>query len=201
MKHSTLGAVGLGLGFKGFKSLQWAIGADKQLPIFDKSRVIAVKNSGIMHSGKPDQEVVQRMMNEGMFTLTGEKTIAEAWRTFFTPDDIVGIKVNPIGGAKLSTRPEVVNAIILGLKAAGVKENNIIIWDRFSYHLITAGYPLNKGSSGVRCYGTEPTAGYDKKSIMNHLMTTSPYARTTGHGRSSVRLLPSTLRPLSTCQL
>jgi uncharacterized protein (DUF362 family) len=103
------------------------------------------------------------MMNEGMFLLTGKKTVADAWQVFFTPDDIVGIKVNPIGGIKLSTRPEVVHSIILGLKAAGVKENNIIIWDRFSYHLITAGYPLNQGNTGVRCYGTEPTAGYDKE--------------------------------------
>ncbi|MBU6392906.1 MAG: twin-arginine translocation signal domain-containing protein, partial [Planctomycetes bacterium] len=44
LKHSTLGAVGLGLGFKGFESLQWAIGADEQPSIIEKSRVIAVKN-------------------------------------------------------------------------------------------------------------------------------------------------------------
>lgn len=119
-----------------------------------------------MSKGKPESEVVQRMMNEGMFTLTGKKTVADAWRTFFTPDDVVGIKINPIGGIKLSTRPEVISEIIMGLKAAGVKDNNIIIWDRFSYHLITAGFPLNQGSSGVRCYGTEPTAGYDKKNIL-----------------------------------
>lgn len=163
LKHSILGVAGLGLGFRGFHGLQWAIGEDKQLPSAEKSSVIAIKNSGIMSKGKPAPEVVQRMMNEGMFTLTGKKTVADAWRTFFTPNDIVGIKINPIGGIKLSTRPEVVHAIILGLIAAGVKENNIIVWDRFSYHLITAGFPLNQGNSGVRCYGTEPTAGYDKK--------------------------------------
>ena len=92
-----------------------------------------------------------------------KKTTADAWRDFFSPEDIVGIKINPIGGKKLSTRPEVVNTIILGLIAAGVKENNIIMWDRFEDHLTLAGYNLNKGSSGVRCYGTEQTAGYDKE--------------------------------------
>ncbi|MDN3513062.1 MAG: DUF362 domain-containing protein [Candidatus Brocadia sp.] len=163
LKHTALGAVGFGLGIGDFGSLRWATGSDRQSSIIEKSRVIAVKDSGIMRDRKPAQEAVQQMMNEGMFTLTGKKTVADAWRMFFTPDDVVGIKVNPIGGAKLSTRPEVVNAIITGLKAAGVKDNNIILWDRFSYHLITAGFPLNQGSSGVRCYGTEPTAGYDKK--------------------------------------
>lgn len=151
------------MGLRGFEGLQQVIGSDKRPFTNEKSRVIAVKSSGIMESGKPEQEVVQKMVNEGMFTLTGKKTVAEAWRMFFTPDDTVGIKVNPIGGIKLSTRPEVVNSIVHGLRAAGVKENNIIIWDRFSYHLITAGFPVNKGSSGVRCYGTEPTAGYDKE--------------------------------------
>ena len=162
LKHTALGIVGAGVSVNGFRNLQTAFGADDQLPSFDKSRVIAVKRNGIMKDGKPDQKIIQDMMNEGMFTLTGRKTTAEAWRTFFTPEDIVGIKVNPIGGVKLSTRPEVVNAIVLGLIAAGVKENNIIIWDRFSYHLITAGFPANHGSTGVRSYGTESAAGYDK---------------------------------------
>lgn len=162
LKHSVLGVAGFGFGFGGFEGLQWAIGSDTQTSASEKSKVIGIKSSGIMNGGKPEPEVVQRMMNEGMFTLTGKKTVADAWRTFFTPDDIVGIKINPIGGVKLSTRPEVVSAVIRGLTAAGVKENNIIVWDRFSYHLIKAGFPLNQGSSGVRCYGTEPTAGYDK---------------------------------------
>ncbi len=163
LKHSALGAVGLGLGLGGPDGLPWAIGEDNQPSTIEKSRVIAIKSRGIMKSGKPEPETIQRMMDEGMFTLTGKKTTADAWRTFFTPDDIVGIKINPIGGVKLSTRPEVVHAIIAGLRASGVKDNNIIIWDRFSYHLITAGFPLNQGNSGVRCLGTEPTAGYDKK--------------------------------------
>ena len=162
LKHTALGVVGVGIGVGSFGSLKAVRGNDEQLPAFDKSRVIAIKNSGIMNNGNPDPKKVQTMMNEGMFTLTGKKTSADAWRTFFTPKDVVGIKINPIAGKKLSTRPEVVNAIILGLIAAGVKENNIIVWDRFENHLPTAGYSLNKGSSGVRYYGTEQTAGYDK---------------------------------------
>ena len=142
--------------------MQWAIGSDTQTSANEKSRAIGIKSSVIMSNGKPEPEVVQRMMNEGCLRLPAKKTVADAWRTFFTLDDNVGIKINPIGGVKLSTQPEVVNAIIRGLTAAGVKENNIIVCDRFSYHLIKAGFPLNQGSSWVRCYGTEPTAGYDK---------------------------------------
>lgn len=169
LKQTALGAAGLGLGLGGLDGLPRVIGGENQPSPIQKSQVIAIKSTGIMKSGKPEPETIQRMMDEGMFTLTGKKTTADAWRTFFTPDDIVGIKINPIGGVKLSTRPEVVHAIIAGLRTAGVKDNNIIIWDRFSYHLITAGFPLNQGNSGVRCLGTEPTAGYDKNNYYESL--------------------------------
>jgi uncharacterized protein (DUF362 family) len=163
LKHTALGIVGVGIGIEGIRGLRIANGDDKQASSFMKSRVIAVKKDRIMKDGEPGLGPVQKMMDEGMFNLTGKKTTAAAWRHFFTPEDVVGIKINPIGGKKLSTRPEVVNAIIIGLIAAGVKENNIIVWDRFDKHLISADYILNKGSSGVRCYGTEQTIGYDKE--------------------------------------
>ncbi|NUN24218.1 MAG: DUF362 domain-containing protein [Candidatus Jettenia caeni] len=163
LTHTALGIIGVGIGMEGFRGLQLAHGDDNKLSTPARSKVISVKKGGIIRDGKPDQKTVQRMIDEGMFTLTGKKTIADAWRCFFTSDDVVGIKINPIGGKKLSTRPEIVNAIIPSLLAAGVKENNIIVWDRFENHLTFAGYQLNKGNSGVRYYGTEQTAGYDKE--------------------------------------
>ena len=85
LKHTALGVAGAGVGMSGFRNLQAAFGAVESLPFFDKSRVIAVKRSGIMKDGKPDPKIIQNMMDEGMFTLTGKKTTADAWRTFFTP--------------------------------------------------------------------------------------------------------------------
>src|SRR5437868_5713799 len=38
--------------------------------------------------------VVRDMMARGMCALTGEATPAAAWRRFFVPSDVVGIKVN-----------------------------------------------------------------------------------------------------------
>ncbi|OHB93271.1 MAG: hypothetical protein A2Z57_11660 [Planctomycetes bacterium RIFCSPHIGHO2_12_39_6] len=162
LKQVAIGAIGAGIGVRGLGNVKIVSGGNEQLPGFDKSNVIAVRNIGIMKSGAPDFKNIKKMMDEGMFALTGKKTTTDAWREFFNPKDVVGIKVNPIGGKRLSTRPEVVNAIVLGLTAAGVKENNIIVWDRFDEHLVHAGYRLNKGSSGIRCYGTEHTSGYDK---------------------------------------
>ncbi|MBM4054351.1 MAG: DUF362 domain-containing protein [Planctomycetes bacterium] len=162
LKHTTIGAVGLGIGSAGINGLKNVLGADPVPDVKRKSTVVAVKDHGIISKGTPDQKRVQKMVDDGMFALTGKKTTKDAWRCFFTPEDIVGIKINPIGGKMLSTRPEVVNAIILCLIAAGVKENNIIVWDRFEEHLVSAGYGLNKGTRGVRYYGTEHTTGYDR---------------------------------------
>ncbi|MCF6149841.1 MAG: DUF362 domain-containing protein [Candidatus Kuenenia sp.] len=162
LKHTAIGAVGIGIGSIGINGLREAIGADSVPDEKKRSTVVAVKDRGIISKGTPDQKRVQKMVDEGMFALTGKKNTKDAWRCFFTPEDIVGIKVNPIGGKMLSTRPEVVNAIILGLVAAGVKENNIIVWDRFEEHLVSAGYELNRGTSGVRYYGTEHSTGYDR---------------------------------------
>src|SRR3972149_5366615 len=97
LKHTALGVAGAGVGINVFRNLQVAFGADESLPSFDTSRVIAVKRSGVM--------------KEGMFTLTGKKTTAEAWRPFCTPERGVRITGTPICSLKLSARPEVVNAI------------------------------------------------------------------------------------------
>ena len=93
---------GLALVFEGLRVCNGQLGQIHKLPPMKKNRAIGIKSSVIMSNGKPEPEVVQRMMNEGMFTLTGKKTVADEWRKFLTPDDNVGIKINPIGGVKFS---------------------------------------------------------------------------------------------------
>jgi len=88
---------------------------------------------------------------------TGQKSVADAYAsvlTSFLPDDIVTIKVNCIN-SQLPTHIEVVNAVVGGLISAGVKNNNIIIWDRTNHELIKCGFIYNISESGVRCFGTD----------------------------------------------
>jgi uncharacterized protein (DUF362 family) len=80
--------------------------------------------------------------------------LGKAWGQFVGPKDTVGIKVNPIGGMILSTKPEVVDAIIAGLLAAGVKKENLVIWDRRLFQLEEAGFTAAR-FPGVRILGTE----------------------------------------------
>jgi hypothetical protein len=73
---------------------------------------------------------------------------------FVTPEDIIGLKVNPIGGKLLSTSPEVVCAIITQMEAAGIPRRNIVIWDRREFDLHDAGF-TSALFPGIRIEGTE----------------------------------------------
>ena len=84
-------------------------------------------------------KVVAAMFEKGMQTLTG-KPLPESFKLFFSKDDVVGIKVNPVGAGLISTRLEVVDAVIAWLRSGGIPAKNIVIWDRFDYMLADAGF-------------------------------------------------------------
>jgi uncharacterized protein (DUF362 family) len=128
----------------------------------DLSRVVIIRNQAVQaKDGMINKSVVSQMINQGILKLTGKKTTTDAWKIYFKSTDIVGIKVNCIAGKNMSTRPELVDEIIIGLKSAGVKEDNIIIWDRTTHELKGVGYSINKDGAGVKCYGTD--GNYDEK--------------------------------------
>jgi len=107
-----------------------------------------------------DQHVLNKMVNEGVRSFVGAPTPETAWRSLFKPNDVVGIKVNSFGGRPVAVRPETVAAVIAGLRIAGVKEENIIVWDRANHELAAAGFRLNIDGPGVKVKGTQPD-GYE----------------------------------------
>ena len=109
-----------------------------------------------------DEQVASEMMDRAIMKLAGRDSAKEAWKDFVLPDDIVGIKINPLAGKQFSTRRIIVDKIIEGLYGAGVLKNQIIIWDRFEAHLINAGYEINRGNQDVRIFASDsPGVGYD----------------------------------------
>jgi uncharacterized protein (DUF362 family) len=117
-------------------------------------RVVRVKTGPNPVGQKIDGARVRKELERGMAELTGEKKMGKAWAHFVGPKDVVGIKVNPIGEAILSTKPEVVDAVIEGLMAAGVPKTNIVIWDRRLFQLEAAGFTAAR-FPGIRILGTE----------------------------------------------
>ena len=120
------------------------------------SKVVIATHPDSVNGTRVDAEIAQLMVDAGVMQYTGLPTAGEAWASVlpdFSEDDLVTIKVNCINSS-LPTHPQVVDAIVVGLIAAGVKDNNIIIWDRTNNELTRCGYKRNTGNTGVRCFGT-----------------------------------------------
>jgi uncharacterized protein (DUF362 family) len=99
-------------------------------------------------------EAIDRMIASGMLALTGEKSIKSAWRQFVKPGEMIGLKLNPIGGKPLSTSHEVVRSVIRQLLDAGIKERHLILWDRREFQLHDAGF-VPEEYPGIKITGTE----------------------------------------------
>lgn len=105
-----------------------------------RGRVVSVYHPSSIVSGGYQREPIRQMMHKGMMELTGAGTPAEAWRAFFQPGDVVGLKLNPVGQPHVISAPEVVHEIIDGLKMAGIKPPDIVAYDRYRKMFISAGF-------------------------------------------------------------
>ncbi len=103
-------------------------------------RVVAIEHPGSIISGAYQAEPVRQMMERGMLELTHAENWADAWRQFFEPGDVVGIKLNPVGQPHVMSAPEVLHPIIDGLEQAGVKRKDIIAYDRYHDQFLNAGF-------------------------------------------------------------
>jgi len=112
-------------------------------------------------------KLVRQMVHESVAALVGTKTSDHAWKELFGPRDVVGVKINCLGGRMFSSHPAVVEGIIDGLRAAGVPDRNIIVWDRFSRELKAAGFAINVAGDGVKYLGTDERGyGYTSEPIL-----------------------------------
>jgi uncharacterized protein (DUF362 family) len=128
-----------------------------------KSRVVLVREGSAMGSdGRIDGKTVRKMVDLAVARLVGKKSPEDAWKSLFSPNDIVGIKINCLFGPGIYTSPEVVDAIINGLISAGVPEEQIIVWDRSEKDMEKSGYAISRSGKGVQYIATNsPGVGYE----------------------------------------
>ena len=105
-----------------------------------RGRVVEVRHRGSVVSGVYQAGPIRAMMRRGMTALTGAEDWVEAWRVFFEPGDVVGIKVNPVGAPHVISSAEVIYEIVDGLKSAGVKVRDVIVYDRYRKDFLAAGF-------------------------------------------------------------
>src|SRR5436305_1878646 len=102
-------------------------------------RVVGVEHPACITSGTYQPAAIRQMMEKGMTALTGAPGWTDAWRTFFEKGDVVGIKVSPVGGARLCSDATVLHGILDGLKEAGVTARDVIVFNRYREETYAAG--------------------------------------------------------------
>ena len=152
------------------------------LPGLFRGRVVAVEHPGCILEGRYQAEPIQQMMRKGMTDLTGAGGWVDAWRLFVEPGDVVGIKVNPVGQPHVISAAEVVREIIAGLNAAGIKNKDIVVYDRYRDQFFNAGFDKWL-PEGVRTSNAVATfdevqldiQGYDPDHYMDMALTLPGY--------------------------
>jgi len=90
-----------------------------------KSRVVLIRNKDVLNADlKPREEIVSDMLHEAVRRLVGVSDTTEAWKQLFKSSDIVGIKSNV--WHYLATPSSLEEAIVNGVKSAGVNESSVI---------------------------------------------------------------------------
>jgi uncharacterized protein (DUF362 family) len=117
-------------------------------------KVILVRNQNAVVNDVPAEEVAYAMLSKAMLELTGQKNLKKAWQQFVSPNEKIGLKVNPVAGKELSTSHAVVKSIVKQLTESGIKKENIIIWDRRDMELKDVGF-TSENYPGIKITGTE----------------------------------------------
>ena len=120
----------------------YAPAATPGMPGPHPGRVVSVKSDRSVDpsTGRADGAVVREMMAQGMRTLTGATTASDAWRRFFEPSDVVGIKVNCGGYPHCVSAYEIVADVVRQLMGIGVPASQIYVYERFQNQLDEVNY-------------------------------------------------------------
>ena len=164
-------------GAKDPKTVEGKLGVPGPYP----GRVVEARNPGMIRDGVKDREAIGKTLGVALTNLTGADDAVEAWRSFFEPGDVVGIKMNPVGNPLANSSSELMLAVIEGLKAAGVKTKDMIVFERYKEEFIGAGMhkavpdgvlwggltpEADPSQLRLSWPGNDPVAGYDPDEYM-----------------------------------
>lgn len=136
----------------------------------------------MIKSGVKNHQAIKATLEKGLKSLTGAPHATDAWRAFFEPGDVVGIKVVPNGRPYAHSSFELVIEVIEGLKSAGVKPRDMFVYDRYREEFTDAGYQKilpadirwgaltaegwNQFQLDYPSFRNDPIAGYDRDAFV-----------------------------------
>jgi hypothetical protein len=119
------------------------------------ARVARCRSKHAVVEGNVHERLVEEMLATGLTELTGQASMAAAWRELLTPDDIIGIKFNRSGQEKLGTTPVVASILLKSLLAAGFSARQVVCIE-----LLGNQADLTDQAEGKKT--TPPLAGYEE---------------------------------------
>ena len=131
IRGTALGTLGLSLGLFDVEALALPPPvakekSDSSEPV--KSRTVLIRDEKVLGDGNlVDKKILESMLDTGMMGFADTKDPASAWKKFFGPSDIVGVKINLM---MTSTHDELIALIVENLLEIGIKDENIFVWDR-----------------------------------------------------------------------
>ncbi len=118
------------------------------------AKVVQIVDGNAVQDNHFNEDIIDEMIKKGITNLSGKQDYIDCWKEFFSPTDIIGLKVNPVAGKDLSTSLEVVKVIIKQLEEAGISKKNIVIWDRREFELYEVGF-VEQNFPNIKITGTE----------------------------------------------
>jgi uncharacterized protein (DUF362 family) len=127
-----------------------------------KSRVVIAHDALLRGGGVAvDSRRMLGLLDRAMQALFDLDTPIEAWKKLVRPGELVGLKVNTLGGRGISSNVQLVGAICERLQETGVKATDIVVWDRDTEELERAGFQVAIGGNRVQSFGTD-RVGYEE---------------------------------------
>jgi uncharacterized protein (DUF362 family) len=133
----------------------------------EKVKVVVARDPDLRSGGgSPDSGRVLGLLDRAVQSFFGGNAPLDAWKKVARPGEVVGLKVNCLSGSGAATHTVLVEAICERLQQAGIRQQDIVIWDRLNSDLESAGYRVASRKDRIRCVGND-TAGYDPELVVS----------------------------------
>lgn len=126
--------------------------------------IIAYGKSILGSDGKIQSSQLSHLIKKALNLLSGVSSPDESLNRILGKRKKIGIKINTIGGKKISTRPELALSLAKIITDDKNQSRRVIIWDRTNRELKDAGYKLVQGRESIQVFGTDTQGmGYDRR--------------------------------------
>jgi len=126
-----------------------------------KSKVVIARDAMLRGSGSSlDSDRLLKILDRALQSFYDCDSPIDAWKRVVRPGECVGLKVNGLAGRGASTTVKLVEAVTERLQQIGIKD--IVVWDRLTSDLESAGFRPSAKQPGVRYIGND-VAGYENE--------------------------------------